>query len=277
MTEASRPSWSIPPSRASRNGGRRSQAISRVREDLQGKRGVSKLRRAAEGDGARVLSDQSTYQTFEFVRQKKKQFSLAESEEHDAWEALEYLNTLVDDSDPDTDLSQLQHLLQTAEAIRADGHPDWFVLTGLLHDLGKVLCLFASPMGGRRGHIPGRMRLLRQSGVPEYFQQNPDTRNPAYRTRLGVYQEGCGLDKVHLSWGHDEYIYNVVKVTCRKRGSTCCATTRSTRHTGRGVRIPDERARQADVRVGAPVQPLRSLFEESHSSDPVALRPTTMH
>ncbi len=35
------------------------------------------------------------------------------------WEAMEFLNTLVDDSDPDTDLSQIEHLLQTAEAIRA--------------------------------------------------------------------------------------------------------------------------------------------------------------
>jgi len=34
------------------------------------------------------------------------------------WEALEYLSKLVDASDPDTDLSQLQHALQTAESIR---------------------------------------------------------------------------------------------------------------------------------------------------------------
>ena len=61
------------------------------------------------------------------------------------WEACEYLNTLVDDSDPDTDLSQIQHLLQTAEAIRADGHPRWFVLTGLVHDLGKIMCLWGEP------------------------------------------------------------------------------------------------------------------------------------
>ncbi len=58
---------------------------------------------------------------------------------------MEFLNTLVDDSDPDIELDQLQHLLQTAEAIRADGHPDWFVLTGFLHDMGKVLCLFGEP------------------------------------------------------------------------------------------------------------------------------------
>ena len=46
------------------------------------------------------------------------------------WDAFEFLNQLVDDSDPDTDLDQFQHLLQTSEAIRADGHPDWMVLAG---------------------------------------------------------------------------------------------------------------------------------------------------
>ena len=55
------------------------------------------------------------------------------------------MNTLVDDSDPDIDLSQSDHIFQTAEAIRADGHPDWFVLTGLMHDVGKILCLFGEP------------------------------------------------------------------------------------------------------------------------------------
>ena len=83
-----------------------------------------------------------TYQTYDFVREKEAEFLKFDRKEMMPWEAVEYLNTLVDDSDPDIDLSQLDHLLQTAEAIRADGHPDWFVLTGLIHDLGKVLCLF---------------------------------------------------------------------------------------------------------------------------------------
>jgi inositol oxygenase len=56
------------------------------------------------------------------------------------WEALELLNTVVDASDPDTALPQLQHCLQAAEAARAT-HPadDWLHLTALIHDLGKVL------------------------------------------------------------------------------------------------------------------------------------------
>ena len=77
-----------------------------------------------------------TYQTREFVLQKKREFLGKKRRTMGIWEAMEYLNTLVDDSDPDTDLSQIEHLLQTAEAIRKDGHPRWFILTGLIHDLG---------------------------------------------------------------------------------------------------------------------------------------------
>ena len=57
------------------------------------------------------------------------------------WEAMRHLNSLIDVSDPDINLPNLQHLIQSAEAIRADGRPDWMQLTGLIHDLGKVMFL----------------------------------------------------------------------------------------------------------------------------------------
>lgn len=60
------------------------------------------------------------------------------------WEAMEKLNTLIDESDPDTRLSQIEHLLQTAEAIRKDGKPRWMQVTGLIHDLGKLLFFFGA-------------------------------------------------------------------------------------------------------------------------------------
>lgn len=52
--------------------------------------------------------------------------------------ALEKLNDLIDESDPDVDMPNIVHAFQTAEEIRAK-HPDqeWFHLTGLIHDLGK--------------------------------------------------------------------------------------------------------------------------------------------
>ena len=57
-------------------------------------------------------------------------------------DALIKLNNLVDESDPDTSLPNIVHAFQTAESIRKE-HPDldWFHLTGLIHDLGKVMYL----------------------------------------------------------------------------------------------------------------------------------------
>src|SRR2546421_10768925 len=85
------------------------------------------------------------HQTLDFVRAKTQEYLPLRKRRMSVWEAMEFLNTLVDDSDPDTDLGQIEHLMQTAEAIRRDGHPRWFILTGLIHDLGKILCLFGEP------------------------------------------------------------------------------------------------------------------------------------
>ena len=151
-------------------------------------------------------------QTVEFVRAKRAEFLRRDRRKMGAWEALEYLNTLVDDSDPDTELSQLEHLLQTAEAIRHDGHPRWFIATGLVHDLGKMLCLFGEPQWAVVGDTyPVGCAFSEKIVVPEFFAANPDQAEPAYQSRLGMYEEGCGLDNVLLSWGHDEYLYHVVR------------------------------------------------------------------
>jgi inositol oxygenase len=128
------------------------------------------------------------------------------------WEALDYLNTLVDDSDPDTNLSQIEHLLQTSEAIRRDGRPRWFILTGLIHDLGKVLCLYGEPQWAVVGDtFPVGCAYSDKIVYPQFFAANPDSKDPRYQTPLGVYQEGCGLHNIDVSWGHDEYLYHVVK------------------------------------------------------------------
>ena len=128
------------------------------------------------------------------------------------WQAMEFLNTLVDDSDPDTDLTQIEHLLQTAEAIRADGHPRWFVLTGLIHDLGKILCLWGEPQWAVVGDtFPVGCAFSEKVVFPEFFALNPDSQKPAYQKAEGIYEPGAGLDTVHLSWGHDEYLYQVVR------------------------------------------------------------------
>lgn len=153
-----------------------------------------------------------TFQTREFVLSKKREFLTKHRARMGIWQAMEFLNTLVDESDPDTELSQIEHLLQTSEAIRRDGKPDWFILAGLVHDLGKILCLWGEPQWAVVGDtFPVGCAWSPKIVLNEYFAFNSDTRVPAYQTRLGIYTEHCGLDKVDISWGHDEYLYHVVK------------------------------------------------------------------
>ena len=100
---------------------------------------------------------------------------------------FQFLNQLVDDSDPDTDLDQFQHLLQTAEAIRRDGHPDWMVLVGLLHDMGKSALPFRRAAMGRLGDtFPVGCAYSDKVVYPEFFPNNPDYTNETYNSKYGV-------------------------------------------------------------------------------------------
>ena len=73
-------------------------------------------------------------QTYEFVKRMREGYGRLDKTEMGIWECIELLNEFIDDSDPDLDMPQIEHLLQTAEAIRKD-YPDedWLHLTGLIH------------------------------------------------------------------------------------------------------------------------------------------------
>lgn len=158
-------------------------------------------------------AEQHEKQTIEYNLQARRNLKSNDRAKMTIWEALEKLNNLVDESDPDTELSQIEHALQTAEAIRRDGKPDWMQLTGLIHDLGKLLYFF-----GAEGQwdvvgdtFPVGCKFDERIIYPETFKKNPDYYHPVYSTELGIYSEGCGLDNIMLSWGHDEYMYLVAK------------------------------------------------------------------
>ncbi|KAG5652596.1 hypothetical protein H0H81_004427 [Sphagnurus paluster] len=152
-------------------------------------------------------------QTVEFNIKARVDFKTKKRARMSVWEAMEKLNTLIDESDPDTSLSQIEHLLQTAEAIRRDGKPEWMQVAGLVHDLGKLLLFFGSQ---------GQWDVVGDTFVvgckfsdkiiyPDTFVTNPDSRDSVYSTEYGIYTPNCGLDNVMLSWGHDEYLYHVFK------------------------------------------------------------------
>ena len=152
------------------------------------------------------------HQTYDFVQAKKAEYLGLQRMKMGVWEAAEYLNQLVDDSDPDTDLSQLEHLLQTAEHLRSDNQPRWMIMTGFVHDLGKILCLWGEPQWAVVGDtFPTGCSYSESIIFHQFFADNPDSQNAKFQTKTGMYAEGAGLDAVQLSWGHDEYIYNVCK------------------------------------------------------------------
>ncbi|OQR94510.1 inositol oxygenase [Achlya hypogyna] len=138
------------------------------------------------------------------------------------WDAFEALKGYVDSSDPDSSLPNLEHMLQTAEAIRAAGHPDWFQLVGLLHDMGKIQYLWGQPCDGQQGTADGDQWALGgdtwvvgcaipDSAVFPYFNTlNPDMANPDLNTPNGIYSPGCGLANLKFAWGHDEYMYQML-------------------------------------------------------------------
>ena len=168
--------------------------------------------RSARDSVSQFYRDNHRYQTVAFVREKHAAFLPLRRQQFSVMEALDYLNTLVDGSDPDLRLDQRQHLLQTAEAMRSDGQPDWMVLTGFLHDLGKVLCLMGEPQWAVVGDtFPVGCRFDPAVVHHRFFNENPDSRIPEYTTTLGIYEAGCGFDDVLMSWGHDEYLYHVLK------------------------------------------------------------------
>jgi inositol oxygenase len=153
-----------------------------------------------------------TRQTVDFVRGRREAYLPLRRPPMSVWRAFDALAELVDESDPDLELSQLDHALQTAEALRAAGAPRWLVLTGFVHDLGKVLCLFGEPQWAVVGDtFPVGCAFDPRIVHADLFAGNPDVGHPVYGTPLGLYAEGCGLDKLLLSWGHDEYLYHVLR------------------------------------------------------------------
>ncbi|ODM93625.1 Inositol oxygenase [Orchesella cincta] len=155
-----------------------------------------------------------THQTVEFVKGRIAHWTKFDKFKANILTALDKLNALVDESDPDVNIPNIVHAFQTAERIRKE-HPndDWFHLTGLIHDLGKVMAFYDEPQWAVVGDTfpvgvgHAKSIVYRETS----FHDNPDTYDSRYNTEYGVYKPNCGLSNVMMSWGHDEYLYRVLK------------------------------------------------------------------
>jgi len=180
----------------------------------QAERDLERRHRSFEDAPERVVDfyrENHREQTHAVARAKALRFEGLGERRMSAWDALMELDLLVDESDPDVELGQLDHALQTAEAARAAEQPEWLVLTALVHDLGKVLCLFGEPQWAVVGDTyPLGCAFSEEVVYAEFFSENPDSLDERFTTPTGIYEPGCGLDAVTMSWGHDEYLSRVL-------------------------------------------------------------------
>jgi len=168
----------------------------------------------------RTYTTMHTKQTVDFVLQQREEWLKLDKGEFTVLEVIGMLDNLIDESDPDNDLPNSIHDFQTAERIRKmwPDH-DWFHLVGLLHDMGKVLALpeMAKDKVLEQWSVVGDTFPVGCAPSPdcvfglESFAGNPDLQHPVYSTPNGKYEPGCGISNLTMSWGHDEYMYWVLK------------------------------------------------------------------
>lgn len=137
-------------------------------------------------------------------------------------EAVDYYNDIVDESDPDMDQEpQITHAIQCAIGAKDSGLPEWAIAIGFIHDVGKLLVKVGLSQPFVVGdEWPVGCAPAKQIVCSNFFSENPDTKHPVYSTKLGIYEEGCGLDNVVITFGHDEYLHRVLSDAVKDGGSS---------------------------------------------------------
>ena len=157
-------------------------------------------------------------QTVEYVRKQRKNWFKFDKGNFSIRQVFDLLEEFVDQSDPDLELPNKYHMFQAAEAARASGQPEWMILVSLIHDLGKIMCVWGSNSDGQGNQdqwgcvgdtfVVG-CDLPEKLLAPELNAINPDTLDSRFQGD-GIYKRKCGLDNLMMAFGHDEYLYHVL-------------------------------------------------------------------
>lgn len=156
-----------------------------------------------------LYRDMHRNQTLDYVKRKWKEYSTLSHQKMTIKEVLSHLHTFIDPSDPDLDEDNALHAYQTAERIRR-AHPTntELQIVGLIHDVGKILFTFGEPPWAIVGdtYVVG-CEFPKSIVYYETLSQNPDH---GHYDNYGIYPPKCGLENLYLSFGHDEYLYQVL-------------------------------------------------------------------
>lgn len=203
----------------------------------------------------KTYKDMLENQTINYVLKMKKRYNEKDSKgEYKIWNLIDKLENITDTSDPDNDLPQIVHAYQTALSIKSryinndieikslfpkkewDSLPDkrkkeynkslqnyynhitdwnWLYLIGFIHDLGKILLL------------PEFGKLPQWSVVGDTFPVGCELSNnyvfyeKTYHKNndslfKNTYNDFCGFNNMHFSWGHDEYLASILEKNINK-------------------------------------------------------------
>ena len=156
-----------------------------------------------------LYKDMYKNQSISFVKNKILKYSKFQTR-MSIKKALSLLDTFIDPSDPDLDVPNSIHAYQTAERIRKNNPNDEeLIIIGLIHDLGKVLFSF----GEESYSVVGDTYVLGCEFRDSIIYNELLEFSPEYKKydKLGIYKKNCGLENLYLSYGHDEYLYQVLK------------------------------------------------------------------
>jgi inositol oxygenase len=155
---------------------------------------------------------QHKFQTLEKVKELRCKYDVLSHGKFNVEYALNMLDDYVDPSDPDISMPNSYHAYQTAENIRKQ-YPEnkMLQIIGLIHDLGKILFKFEES----EYFVVGDTYVLgcdfpENIIFRETLKECPDWTNPLLRTKFGIYEMNCGIENLYLSYGHDEYLYQVL-------------------------------------------------------------------
>jgi len=155
-------------------------------------------------------------QTVDYVLRMREKWLKFDRGKFTVWQVINWISDFVDSSDPDLNLPNIIHFIQTAERAKADGRPRWYQLICFLHDIGKAMVLWGDEEDGQSREKQWGLvgdtfvvgaRLPEDLVYPEFNQYNRDVGKEFYMSDLGVYEANCGIDNVLLSFGHDDYLY----------------------------------------------------------------------
>ncbi len=211
---------------------------------------MNKFRKYTDVDIIKTYKDILENQTLEHVEKVKKQFNEPKIKTN-IWRVIKELSSIIDKSDPDNDLPQVYHSYQTANTILSNffiddelkkdisireifddeyyllpthirmNYPEfihelysfddwsWLIVVGFIHNIGKILIKCGLEQWTVVGDtFPVGCKLHKNYVLHELHKNNKDYDK---YDMFGIYELSCGLNNLKMSFGHCEYLANILE------------------------------------------------------------------